>query len=645
MRILRKIRQSIAVQLVIFLFLFSVTIFLLMFLVNTHMSRKIMMINAEQKAEAIAWQSINKIEGILSNLERMTTSTAYLISTHSLSEQELEGYLTDQSNKMGSVMAVTVAYNTEYLLKNQSLKSKHYCMKEGFCKTVIIDEHSSSYKYDDWFIIPTEKENGYWSEPWINTPLHTEPITSYSYPMFDKGEVIGVVRTDVSLNLLQNIVSSIRLLKSGYATLITSNGTYVTHPADSLILNYTIFSLAKHFQVPGLREAGQKIINGESGFVQIKFPVQKYPRWFYYAPISLNKWAVAIVFREDEIMQDLNKVIYVFSFILSIGLFVLLVTFFIRITTIFKPLDLLIRAVRKMGSGDFSVQLPEVKMENEVAVLSGSFSRMQAELKNYMENLVATTREKDKISAEVKFAAQIQQNIIPSDKNMLTEVKEVSIFGVLEPAEIIGGDLYDAFMIDDRRLCLVMADVFGKGIVASMLMTMVQTLIRAQSKYSTSAESLVRAINTYLCENSKQANFVTMLVCVLDLQTGIVDYCNAGHTPIYLRKADRQCVRISETHCTALGIFHDLQIDSSTLQLDAQDFMILFTDGITEAMSDNEAFFGYQRLEEIICSMQNPTPEGIVKAILQDVRSFTQKENQNDDLSILVLKFNHPKLS
>jgi serine phosphatase RsbU (regulator of sigma subunit) len=234
---------------------------------------------------------------------------------------------------------------------------------------------------------------------------------------------------------------------------------------------------------------------------------------------------------------------------------------------------------------------------------------------------------------------------VPSNQNLIPEVKEVSIFGFLDAAEEIGGDLYDAFLVDKDRLCFTIADVFGKGIVASMMMTMVQTLIRSKAKHTNSATTLIREINTYLCENNKHQNFITIIIGFIDLKTGVVEFCNSGHTPMYLRKANQECIRYGETHTTALGIFPDLEINSSFIQLDIDDILIMFTDGITEAMSENEAFFGYQRLESIICQMQNPNPESIVKSILKGISVFTGKDKQNDDLSILVIKFNRPHVS
>jgi len=643
MQILDRIKRTFAFQLVAYIFVFTLLIFFLMFIVNTYMTRKLMVQNAEQIARNLTWESINKIEGILANIEELTKNTAYLISSGTLSEEAQKDYFQNLIEQSNEVTSITVAYTPEHLSRESKISSNVFFLGENEYKLKDFTAIVREYILEDWFIIPIAKKAGYWSEPWIDTKIGTYAITSFSVPIFEGNDIIGIVRSDISLMVLQQIVSSVRLLKTGYAILLTGNGTFVTHPADSLVLNYTIFSYAKQVKNKTLHEVGKEMVSGKSNFIKLPASPNFELRWIYYAPISLNKWSIGVKFPDNEIMADLIKVNYIFSVILGIGLLLLLGLMYSRIRTIFRPLNTLVKATNKIGRGDFDVHLPETKQQNEVSLLTDSFSRMQSELKTYMDNLIQTTLEKDKIATEIQFAAQIQQRIIPSNINLLTDVKEVSVFGILEAADEIGGDLYDAFMIDDRRLCFAIADVFGKGIVASMLMTIVQTLIRSQAKYSQTAKEIVREVNSYLCEHNKQTNFITMIVGILDLKTGQVEFCNAGHTPIYLRKADRQCVRYGDTHCTALGMFDDLKIESTTLQLDMQDYIILFTDGVTEAMSDKEAFFGYQRLEELISSLQNPTPEGIVKTILNDVRSFTGQESQVDDLSILVLKFNHPR--
>lgn len=616
-----------------------------MYFVNQLTSKDIITENAEQLAKSLTWEVINQINGILYKIEEQTRNSAYLIGELSLGHKEQEQFFIQQVQSDVETFAICVAFTPEYLANHPGVTSHLFYASDSLIVHKEINNQANEYQLEDWFIIPYAKKKTYWSEPWVDRNSGTEPITSFSVPIEKDGKVIGIVRTDISLKVLQRIVTSVRVSKTGYAVMITNNGTFVTHPADSLILNYTIFSYAEELNNRKLKQVGKEMVSGKKGFVHLPYSEHYSSRWIYYAPITLNKWAIGVKFDDKEIMGDLRKIYFYFSLILGLGFLVLLFAIYTRIATIFKPLRILSEAANKIGSGDFEVNIPHTKAINEVSLLTDAFSKMQIELKSYTENLIKTNREKDKITSEIKFAALIQQSIVPSNQNLIPEVKEVSIFGFLDAAEEIGGDLYDAFLVDKDRLCFTIADVFGKGIVASMMMTMVQTLIRSKAKHTNSATTLIREINTYLCENNKHQNFITIIIGFIDLKTGVVEFCNSGHTPMYLRKANQECIRYGETHTTALGIFPDLEINSSFIQLDIDDILIMFTDGITEAMSENEAFFGYQRLESIICQMQNPNPESIVKSILKGISVFTGKDKQNDDLSILVIKFNRPHVS
>jgi len=644
MNFLSKIKYRYSLQIAFYIAIITLIIFSLMYTVNTVFVQKIMIKNAEQLAKSMTWEVINKINGTLTKIEKINSNINYLVHNLHIEQKEQSKYIKKQIYEDSEIYSVCVAYTHEYLRRHPYLSSFVLKTKDSLFVEEDISKYASEYELDDWFIIPQVKRKRYWSEPWIDKNVGNETITSFSEPIYENNEVIGIVRTDISLQVLQRTVSSIRIAKVGYAVLLSSNGTFITHPADSLILHYTIFNYTEQVQSTTLNEVGRNMVKGETGFVNIPYSDKYISSWMFYAPISHNNWSVAIKFNENEIMGDQKRVNLIFTIILVLGFIILLLSFQTRITTIFKPLRLLSEAALKIGRGDFQTKIPETKTKNEVSLLTEAFSKMQSELITYTDNLIKTNREKDKITAEIKFAAQIQQNIVPSNQNLIPEIKEVSVYGILESAEEIGGDMYDVFPIDDKRICFAIADVFGKGIVAAMMMTMVHTLIRSKAKLITSVKTLTREINTYLYENNKQSNFITIIVGILDISTGLLEFCNSGHTPIYLRKENQQCIRYGETHTTALGIFPELDITSTVIQLSVEDCLIMFTDGITEAMSENEIFFGYERLESIVCQLQNPTPESIIKAILKGVRSFTGHDKQSDDLSILVIKLNHPKL-
>lgn len=259
-----------------------------------------------------------------------------------------------------------------------------------------------------------------------------------------------------------------------------------------------------------------------------------------------------------------------------------------------------------------------------------------------MADQLSTTAAKNRIESELRIASLVQKNLIPQNNDQTRLFPGLRVFGILEPAKDIGGDLFDYFRLDESRFCFVIADVLGNGLVAAMTMIVVNTLIRTKARTAGSLKQLLLDVNNYLCETQSESNFVTAIIGMIDLRTGLMEYSNAGHVPMYLRKVGRHLVKYGETQSTALGIFPDIEVETRTLQLDLGDTVILFTDGITEAMSKAEAFFGEQRLELLIQDLHNPEPETIVKSILNSVRDFTDQNKQTDDTTILVIEYLHP---
>jgi len=616
-----------------------------MYSVNSIVIHDVMMRNAEYSAKNLTTANAAKIDNILAQIENQTYLIAYGFSKGKFSPADVNELFRDMLISNKEFNYLTIAMTPEYLAAHPQASSNAYTVVDG--KLIIKDIRplSKDYQYEDWFSIPKFTKQPNWSEPWFYEYGKPEMISSYSFPMLDdtKKTVVGVCRIDLSLKVLQNMVSPIKLLDSGYSVLITRNGTYITHPADSLIMNYSIFSYAKQTDRPELRTLGRKMVAGESGFVKLK-PFGGYGvRWMYYTPIVRNGWSMGVAYIEKDIFSDWKRVSTNFSIILALGFIFLLIVVYGRSERIFKPMQQLVKVAENIGKGDFNAELPVIKQHNEIYVLNEAIRSMQAALATYLENLITTNRLKDQIETEIHFAAEFQKNLIAIGPIQFEGINEISVYGIFEPAGEVGGDFYDVFTAGDNMVYFAIADVFGKGIVASMIMTMVQTLLRSKARYVDSLIALMQEINLFLCENNKQSNFVTMLVGQINLQTGTMEYCNSGHTPMYIRKTNKQCIRYGETHSTALGIFPSLTLHSTNIQLEVGDEIIVYTDGITESMNTGEQFYGNARLEETICGIQQPTPEIIANAIFDDVKNFSVKEKPADDISILIIRFNHPK--
>jgi sigma-B regulation protein RsbU (phosphoserine phosphatase) len=597
-----------------------------------------MLKNSRESISHLANETITQIDSRLDKIEAISSDIMKLYYMEALDKGAFNEFLHEIVYEHNEIVAINISMNPEF---DKGADSRTILHKDN--SMIVSYAESPDYQYLDWYQIPYLKKTGFWTEPWFDETDSKQFVISHGTPIFKGGKAIGILRIDTGLTYLQSLISPLKLRKSGYAFLISNTGTIITHPADSLIMDESIFSLAEGSKDENLRDIGRQMISGSTNFVRIKGGSILKDSWLYHAPLLSNNWSLGIVIANSDVMRDLNMILIIQVLISIIVFIVISIIVYSRTQNVSKPLRSLSELALQIGKGEFNTPLPEIVKTYEIERLSEAFSAMQASLRDYISNLEKTNLEKNRIMAEVRFAAEIQKNLIPSNTEYPCNRTELRVHGILEPASDIGGDLYDYFMIDDNHFCFAIADVVGKGIVAAMTMTIVSTYLRSISSYHWKAKDIISNLNIFLCKNNIEANFVTILLGVIDLSTGLMEYCNAGHVPMFVRKMDKSYVKYSLTHSTAVGVFDELEIDSEQIQLDMGDEIILFTDGITEAMNAEEDFLGITGLEQIIQNLGTPNPQKNANLILEEVHRFSSTSKEKDDITILVMDYMHPK--
>ncbi|HNX37663.1 MAG TPA: SpoIIE family protein phosphatase [Candidatus Cloacimonadota bacterium] len=637
---LRRINsKSLTYQIIGFIVVIILVVMVVSIYTTRYLMSKVMMVNSKNYITSIASENINRIEGALNKTENQAINFRYLIQNNLLNQQEIDEMVSKHLLSSPEIVSCGLAYTQE---SSQTASSYVFCRITDRVDKLSLNPNV--YLYQDWFQIPEMTSEARWSEPWFDTEGSHKLVSSYSIPVMDGTKVRGIIRLDMDLATMQNLVMPAEQKQMGYMFLISGFGTIVTHPADSLVMNYTIFSYAEANHDKQLREIGRDMIKGNTGFVRETGKGENYNHWLAYAPLKSNGWSLGVVVAHKDIFKDLNLLLLIQTLATIIGFLLMLGVVFARVIQINRPLSSLTQAAEHIGEGNFDVPLPKSNSFYELAMLTQSFESMRQSLKTYIENLRRTTEEKNRILSEVTFASTIQRNLIPKNTTENGGSDPLRIYGILEPAGDIGGDLFDYFPINENLFCFAIADVLGKGIVAAMTMTMVTTYLRAKAAYHEQPDTLLSDLNRYLCVSSTESNFVTIILGIIDLRNGSLSFSNAGHVPLFVRKADRSFTKYGETHSTALGVFPDLKIGMETIRLDLGDELILFTDGITEAMTVAESFFGIERLEQVIKDLHNPHAETTAKAILNGARKFSDTLDQYDDITILVIDFLHPKL-
>jgi sigma-B regulation protein RsbU (phosphoserine phosphatase) len=362
--------------------------------------------------------------------------------------------------------------------------------------------------------------------------------------------------------------------------------------------------------------------------------------WLYYTNLPSSDWSIAIVFPEKELLADLH---YLFTTLVALAVGGILLIFIV-ITVISKritrPIEKLAKVTANFGLGNFDVELPKIKRNDEIDQLTNSFEDMRRELKRYIKNLEETTAAKNRIESELKIAHDIQQGIIPKIFPPFPNRKDVDLYAVLDPAKEVGGDLYDFFLLDKKRLVFAIGDVSGKGVPASLFMAITRTLLRAKAVGDISAPEIVTNINKELCKDNDNAMFVTFFLGILNLENGDLDFCNAGHNYPYILKSGASPAQLSQTHGTPLGLFDDIEYKSGRMKIEKGDALVLYTDGIPEAMDKEGNLFGDTKLKEILFSFNDDhSPKKITKKLLEDTKDFEKEAEQSDDITILVLTY------
>lgn len=247
--------------------------------------------------------------------------------------------------------------------------------------------------------------------------------------------------------------------------------------------------------------------------------------------------------------------------------------------------------------------------------------------------------QKERMETELNAGWKIQESMLPRTFPPFPVRHEFSIHAKLNPAREVGGDFYDFFFIDENRLCICVGDVSGKGVPAALYMAVTLALIRAVAKEYPSVAEMISRVNEALCTQNTEAMFVTVFAGILDLEKGDFTYTNAGHNPSYFVKVKEDPKLLEEIHGIPLGIFSDKPYKESTICLETDDFIFVYTDGVTDSQNEQKEMLGGDRLADLILSNRKNDAEMIVENIFKAVAAFAGDAEPFDDTTAMVLQY------
>ena len=279
----------------------------------------------------------------------------------------------------------------------------------------------------------------------------------------------------------------------------------------------------------------------------------------------------------------------------------------------------------------------DARILDDLANPSPQLAEFSVAFRKFADEIVGKRRQQD----EVASAAIIQQSYLPMLTALDRAGNSLELHAHMRPARNIGGDFYDFFLLDDDRLAIVIGDVCGKGIPASMFMAVVMTVLRMCGREENNVGAAIARANSLLCQDNATMTFATVFYGVLNLQNGTLEYCNCGHNGPMIFDAAGE-VRVLKATGLPLALFADESASAQTVNLPASDLLVLFTDGVTEAINGANEEFTETRLRQSIRAARHLNVKDLVERIVHDVDVFAEGEEQSDDITCLALR-RHPR--
>ena len=287
-----------------------------------------------------------------------------------------------------------------------------------------------------------------------------------------------------------------------------------------------------------------------------------------------------------------------------------------------------------MNNGAFDFATKPIDMDDLAVTIEKAIDQI-----NFVHESLKEHTQLESLKKDLTTAKDIQQYILPRVFPPFPEFNDkLDIYASMEAAKDIGGDFYDFFRIDDDRIALVIADVCGKGIPAALFMAVSRTIIRSKGMQGVSAAECLTESNRLLAAYSVDCMFVTVFYAIYNTKTGLVTYCNGGHNSPHLLRADGTVEELPRAKSIILGAFDGAEYIEENLQMEQGDTLVMYTDGVTEAMNPAFEEFGEERLDHILSGLVDKNSQQMIEAVKAGIVDFVNGAEQSDDITMLVLK-------
>ena len=633
------IRRKLSVRVSLWVVMFAAIIFIAALGFLFYQSRDAVRQEAISHATQILDKTSLRVEGILNRVEVAANMTEWLVRRHPDKADSMLVYSRGVLQNNPDFYNCSIAFEP-YYFKDQGRYFSAYSKHDGdTIRTIQGGSDNYQYFYMDWYLMPSLLDHPCWTEPYMDMDTRTntsEMVTSYCMAIKNKaGEKIGVINMSLSLSWLSQTISAVKPYPNSYSIMIGRGGTFFVHPDTTKITRQTIFTQTIEQPDTAMTALGHAMQHGEEGMKHMT--IEGKDSYVFYKPLGKTGCSMAIVCPESDIFSGFDRLRRTVMTIVCVGLLLMLYLFIRIITRELQPLRRLAREAETIASGQFDAELPDFRRTDEIGQLSHSFGNMQQSLVKYIEELKETTAQKASIESELNVASSIQMSMLPS---VFPNCEGLDMYASMTPAKEVGGDLY-GYLLKGDQLYFCLGDVSGKGVPASLFMAQVTRLFRTLANQQIAPADICTQMNEALSgEENSTFMFVTLFVGLVDLKTGHLSFCNAGHNPPVIGGGEHHGEFLQMLPNCPIGVMPGLQFQGEEIDSIKGRPLFIYTDGLNEAENRQYEQFGEERLLDILRNIHFETARQVIETLAAEVEHHRDGADPNDDLTMMCLRIN-----
>lgn len=574
-----------------------------------------------------------RLEGELNVMAQVARSTAAILEhSEPLSAEQIDTILRINATTHPMVHGARVAFEPG---GGYPTEIRHVLTAQPN-RVIVQSLDEQDYRLAPWYNRVLRYKRAIWTETMSAGDDERPQFCVYAQPYHVDGRIRGVVTIDISLAKLRE---HFRQNEFEWAdmSLVSAGGRYISHRSDEFVEKKSVYSTGEVDARQEVKDLLAALGTHQAEYREINGFPEKGLHLIFFAPIRSTGWSFMVTARESTVMAPVYEQMKKRPLIHMAGFLAILGVVFVASMRITAPVLSLADGVAQISRGNLDASIDTVRSHDELGDLSMAFNKMVVDLKDQMRKLETETATRERVQSELRVGREIQTALLPSS---FPDHKAFELTAVNIPAKEMAGDFYDFFFTDDNLMTLVVADVSGKGVPAALFMAVSRTIVRNLALSGLGPAQIIQQANDALLQENSRGLFVTIWVGQYNIDTGEMTYCNGGHPPPFVLHKSGNVDIFGEVTAPLVGVIDPEMFgmaEERTQTLEPGDILLIYTDGIPEAISPEGEFLGDARFRRLVSDLAGNSVGGIVKLAIEQIDTFVAN-TANDDRTLVILQ-------